>query len=66
MQPVRQCPSVALAKEGTPRGGGRATAESNRDAEFRTGTRAERATSGIGAKMSSSRFVDTHKPPTPA
>ena len=37
------------------------TTKSNRDAEYRTGTRAERATSGVDAKMSSSRFVDTHK-----
>ena len=46
---------------GTPRGGGRATAESERTIRYKATTRAERATSGVGAKIGSSRVVDTHK-----
>ncbi|OGC87463.1 hypothetical protein A3B33_02325 [Candidatus Adlerbacteria bacterium RIFCSPLOWO2_01_FULL_54_16] len=39
----------------------RSTTESNRDAKVKATARAERARSGVGAKIGSSSVVDTHK-----
>ena len=59
---MEEAAEAGCGPRGTPRGGGRATARSERTKELQATTHATRAQSvSVGAKMSSSSVVDTHQ-----